>query len=274
MIHFGCDLMKSMFFGKNVIKKIFFGKKQIYPNVEPEPVITYTVTDIRSHLSAGIIKVDGSNYAYVTATVNEYHDGKLYESHTETITSFSSNPKFIQYNERLVYNTTQYGRIETSTQNVYIQFSLYGGTYTVAIPVEANIATVQNLIALYATSTPSSVIIPQGERIYLYPEYRKTVRTSYTSGIVDEEYQGKTWGTCNIYFKLGDEGEELWGDDVSVLTQTYDIPANRTVNNRNIQIRIVPSTVEGEDFAGDDFNHQSYPECITSIQYQLEYTEY
>lgn len=43
MIHFGSDLMKSMFFGKNVIKKIFFGKKQIYPNVEPEPVTKFRI---------------------------------------------------------------------------------------------------------------------------------------------------------------------------------------------------------------------------------------
>lgn len=252
---FGGIKMNEMHFGNKKVTEVYFGVNKIYPEKQPEPqpAIAYVISNILIHMSSGDkIKVNGSNYAFITANVAEYHDGVLYDEYPETVTSFVSNPKFIVNGDRLSYNVQDYGRIETSTQNVNVQFTLHNNTYTVAMPVEANIATVQNLIALYATSTPSSAIIPQGERIYLYPEYRKTVRTSYTSGIVDETPQGKTWGTCNIYFKLGDEGEELWGDDVSVSTQTYDIPANRTANNRNIQIRIVPSTVEGEDYAGDD----------------------
>lgn len=251
---FGGIKINEMHFGNNKVTEVYFGVNKIYPEKQPEPqpAITYVISNILIHISSGDkIKVNGSNYAFVTAAVAEYHDGVLYNEYNETVTSFGFNPKFIVNGDRLSYNVQDYGRTETSTQNVNVQFTLHNNTYTVAIPVEANIATVQNIITLYATSTPSSVIIPQGERIYLYPEYRKTVRTTYTSGYIDDDFQGNTYGTCYIYFTFGGGSEQLWGDDVAVTTsgaaQTFDIPANMFID-QNIRARIAPSTVEGEDY--------------------------
>lgn len=255
MIYIGKQLLTSLFVGKGRENPdVYAGNVKVYPDTAPEPVITYTVTNILTHLSGSVIKVNGSNEAYITATVTEYHDGKVYATRTETATTFTSLYKLVDVgNGRLRYDVDGYGWTESAASRVTVKFTMRGGEYSVLINVEANEMHIDDNIQWVADSFPSSTIEPEGEEIFIYPEYRHTRKRVYTSGKESVLFTELLAGSCNIYFDYG-QGEELWGDDVAVTTggaaQRFNFPANRTGAERDVRFRVEAYTIGGEDVYG------------------------
>lgn len=211
MIEFGNKIIQSIQYGSHTISEVWFGNHKIYPDggpIPPTPVITsYTITNIYTHMSSGDkIKVNGSNYAYITATVTELHDGKVYRSFTETATTLSfPDTRLVQRGSNIYYNVnSQWAEIETIYQRVNVSFTMYGITKTTNIPVEANEAVIEYLTAFVADSSPANIINADGEDVYIYARFENTKRTTYTSGYIDDDYQGRVPGYVNIYIKYND----------------------------------------------------------------------
>lgn len=291
MIYLGKNLFKSLFFGKNVIKRIFFGKTQVYPSspIPPTPVITsYTISDIYIHMSSGDkIKVNGSNYAYITATVTELHDGAVYRSFTETATTLSfRDTRFIQRGGNIYYNVdSQWREIETIYQRVNVDFTMYGITKTTNIPVEANEAVTEYLTVLVADSSPADIINANGEDVYIYAEFENTKRTTYTSGYIDDDYQGRVPGYVNIYIKYNDSYWVLRKSHIETstsgqYTSIENVPAN-LYEPQAVYFKIEDASGQSPDvilnFTQDAVQKYNVIWDIHNIDYQnvsLAYDEY